>query len=253
MKLALLILTFSSFATAQSFDVAIVRPHDPAMPVTISTQTAGRFNATLTLRYMIQEAYNIAPYQLSGGPPWLDGELWDVTAKAEGYKAEIPIEKLRPMLRALLDEHFELSLRPEKKELPYFALVVVKSGPKLKPNTGDPFDFHREPGPSVSFTKVSMPAFATWLEPWVQAGRRIVDRTGLDGEYDFRLQWTPDFLRSAPLTTTFATGETLTTPPDSAGPSIFTALQEQLGLRLEAQKGVLEGFVVEHVARPKEN
>ncbi len=249
MYLAFLLLAFSALAAGQSFDVAVVRPHDPSAPALASTQGAGRFSATLTLRYMIQEAYNVAPYQLSGGPPWLDGELWDVIAKADGFTGEIPIESLRPMLKQLINDRFELVLLPEKKDLPYFALVVAKTGVKVTPNTGDPFDFHREPGPAFSFTKVSMAAFATWLEPWVQAGRRIVDRTGLRGDYDFLLRWTPDFLRATPP----ATSEETPASTGPAGASIFTALQEQLGLRLESQKGALESFVVANVVRPKEN
>ncbi len=105
---------------------------------------------------MIQEAYNVAPYQISGGPAWVDKELWDITAKAEGIAGEIPLEQLRPMLKELIHERFQLMLRPEKKVLPYFALVVVKTGAKLKPNAGEPFDFRLERGPAANFTKVKL-------------------------------------------------------------------------------------------------
>ena len=245
----LLLLAFGATAHAQSFDVAAVRPHDPSVNP-ISQQIGGRFTATLTLKYMIQEAYNLAPYQVTGGPAWVAGELWDINARADGFSGEIPVEALRPMLRELIHERFALKLRPEKKELAYFALLLAKGGPKLKRNEGEPFDFHREPGPTMSFTKVSMAAFATWIEPWIQAGRRVVDKTELSGEYDFTLQWTPDFLRASPAA---APADEATSPGGPAGPSIFIALQEQLGLRLEARKGLLESFVVEQAVRPGEN
>ena len=231
----LLSLALCAVATGQSFEVAVIRPHAPDGG-TILPQIGGQLNASLTLKYMIQEAYNVAPYQISGGPAWVEKELWDITAKAEGIAGEIPLEQLRPMLKELIQDRFRLTLRPEKKVLPYFALVVARTGAKLKPNTGEPFDFRLGRGPIANFTKVTMPGFASWLGPWVQADRLVVDKTGLTGEYNFRLQWTPTPMRGGPP----GEADGATQAGSAIGPSIFTALQEQLGLRLESQRGPID-------------
>ena len=137
--------------------------------------------------------------------------------------------------------------------LPYFALVVAKTGAKLKPNAGEPFDFRLERGAVVTFTKVTMPGFASWLGPWVGADRVVVDKTGLPGEYNLRLQWTPARMRGTAVVGPPGEADGATQAGDAIGPSIFTALQEQLGLRLESQKGPIDTFVVERVERPSEN
>jgi uncharacterized protein (TIGR03435 family) len=146
-------------------------------------------------------------------------QVWDITARAEGFAGEIPLEQLRPMFRNLIRVQFRLSLRAGKQDLPYFALVVNRKGAKLRPTGGGAIDFHLERGPVLRWTRVSMRLFASWLEPWIQMNRVILDETGLTGEYDLELRWS-----GQPMTVPEATDET-------NGPSIFTALREQLGLR----------------------
>ena len=127
MKWVFLMLILPVFAvTGQSFEVAAIRPHDGAKDVAMAPSSGGRFYAAITLKYMIQVAYDVAPYQISGGPDWLDKEVWDVTARAQGFKGEIPLEQLRPMLRELIGDRFRLQLRAAKQDLPYFALLVDK-------------------------------------------------------------------------------------------------------------------------------
>jgi len=149
---------------------------------------------------------------------------------------------MRPLIRSLLADRFQLVIHRETKELPVYALLVAKNGAKLQVNEG-------APGPRVNGVrgqltgkKVNMALIVAQLAP--QVGRTVVDQTGLTGEYDYTLQWTPD---SGQLP---APG--VEAPPPS-GPSILTALQEQLGLRLESTKGPVEIIVIDHAERASEN
>jgi uncharacterized protein (TIGR03435 family) len=237
------LLTFAAFsASGQHFEVAAVRPHDPRRNIAVASG-GGRFSATITLKYMIQVAYDLAPYQISGGRDWLDRQAWDVTAKAPGFAGEIPLEQLRPMLRELILDRFRLKVREAKQELPYFAMVVDKKGLRIGPNTGAAADFRLERGPALKWTKVTMRSFASWLQPWIQSDRVVLDETGLPGEYDLQLRWTGRRLTAAP-----------DPQPDEAGPpDLFTALREQIGLRLESRCGAIRSLVVENAERPSEN
>jgi uncharacterized protein (TIGR03435 family) len=247
---ACLLTVFAATAAAlagQSFEVAAIRPHDPTKNA-VGATAGGRFYASLTLKYMIQVAYDVAPCQISGGPDWLDKETWDITAKAQGFSGEIPFEQLRPMLRELIRDRFRLKLQSRKQELPYFALLVDRKGSKLKPSTSDVADFQLQRGPVLTWTRVSMRSFASWLQPWIQSDRVVLDETGLPGEYDLQLRWAGQRMTAAPLTP-----EASAQLDEAAGPTIFTALREQLGLRLESRRGPIETLVVENAERPSEN
>jgi uncharacterized protein (TIGR03435 family) len=246
-RLFVFLLVTSVTAAGQSFEVAVIRPHEPGRELTMAPG-GGRFYATITLKYMIQVAYDVAPYQISGGPDWLDKQLWDITAKAEGFAGEIPLEPLRPMLRELIRERFHLKLQAGKQDLPYLALVVDRKGSSLKPTTSGVEDFHLSRGPVLSWTKVTMRSFASWLEPWIQANRVVLDETGLPGEYDLQLSWGPQ-----PVATPPGTAGTTAPLVEPDGPTIFTALREQLGLRLEPRRGPIDTFFVEHAEWPSEN
>ncbi len=97
-------------AYGQTFEVAAIKPHSDASSTEIAP-TGGRFYASITLKYMIQVAYDVAPYQISGGPDWVDKQVWDIAAGAEGFAGEIPLEQLRPMLRNLIRDRFRLRLK----------------------------------------------------------------------------------------------------------------------------------------------
>ena len=190
---------------------------------------------------MIQEAYDVAPAQLFGGPPWIGQDLWDVTAKAEGIAGEIPPDKLRPMLRQLLEDRFQLQVRREKKIVNHLALVVAKGGSKLQANSGESFDIRLERGPLAIFTGTSMPLLASWLRPYLQTDRPVIDETHLKGLYDFQLRWAPAKLQAdAPA-------------DNNPDPSLSTALREQLGLRLEPRRSPIDVYIVERAERPAEN
>ena len=234
-------------AAGQSFEVAAIRPHDPASNVA-AAPGGGRFYASLTLKYMIQVAWDVAPYQVLGGPDWLDKEVWDVTARAQGFSGEIPFEELRPMLRELIRDRFRVRLRSGKKDLPYFALLVDKKGSKLRPSASHVSDFHLQQGPVLTWTKVSMRSFASWLQPWIQSDRVVLDETGLPGEYDLQLRWTGQRLTATPNAP-----EAADRLDEAGAPTIFTALREQLGLRLASRRGPIDTLVVENAERPSEN
>ncbi len=206
---------------------------------------------------MITFAYDVRDFQVSGGPGWVGTERFDVRAKSERAAADGPQDpgkmtedqrktlqdQMRERLRALLANRFQLMVHRETKEESIYALVVSKSGSKLQEN--------KKPGPrqGMSGGRGRLQGMAAPTEMLVQTlsnalGRPVVDKTGLAGKYDFVLEWTPD------LGTAGLDGANSPLP---SGPTIFTALQEQLGLRLESQKGPVENIVIDRAEKPSEN
>jgi uncharacterized protein (TIGR03435 family) len=239
-------------ALAQQFEVASIKPnaeHDNR--VSIRMAPGGRFTATgLSVKQLISQAYNVRNFQISGGPGWIESERYDINAKAESTAERIPQEDLRAMLRALLAERFRLKVRTEAKEMPVYALVVSRSGHKLTPSAD------ASPGPQIRMGRgqlsgkgMAMSMLARELGQ--QLGRQVIDKTGLNGSYDINLEWTPEpghggvFGAPPPPDALPAT--------DSSGPTVFTAVQEQLGLRLESQRGPVPVIVIESVDKPTAN
>jgi bla regulator protein blaR1 len=260
---ATIALPMSSGPRAQStngFDVASVKPNMSGAPgLDIDTQPGGRLTITnASLRNLITFAYRIQDNQLVGGPDWQRTARFDVVAKAE--KAATT-EELLVMLRPLLGERFKLAVHHESRELPIYALVVQRAdgrtGGQLKTSdvdcSGLPGTGSRGCAFSVSFGNIrarGMPVarLAAALSPF--AGRIVVDRTGISGPHDFDLTWTPDQFRGRQT----APGEQ---PPqvngrivDANGPSLFTAIQEQLGLKLESTTGPVDVLVIDGAERP---
>jgi uncharacterized protein (TIGR03435 family) len=228
-----------------AFEVASVRMNRTAGgPASAEFAPGGeRFTATNTsLGQLIVMAYGVTPRQVAPLEPIIY-EKYDIQAKA--VRAVTRKEMLR-MLQALLAERFKLSIRHEMRELPVYALVVGKGGPKLQMSKEQlAWSLSRSRGyePAsgrITFENESMPDFASVLSSLVVIGRVVVDQTRLTGEYDFELTFSPPDRLSDPSTTQDA-------------PSIFTAVQEQLGLRLEAQKVPVEFLVIEHVERASGN
>ena len=167
---------------------------------------------------------------MSGGPSWVGSEEYDIVAKPQG---ETSNEKILAMARDLLAERFNLTLHHESREMPVLALAVAKGGPRLQPSVGAGGPEIRGGRGRLVARQVTMGLLAAQLAGRV-LGRVVLDRTGIAGKFDVNLEWTPD------------------ENPD-LGPSIFTALQEQLGLKLEPQKGVVDILVIDHVERPSAN
>ena len=250
-------------ASALQYEVASIKPNKYSSHMLGLGFWIERFTATgVTLQGLIREAYEVEDNQISGAPAWLDSERYDIEAKADKSVAD-ELQKLsfdqrlveyRRMLQALLGDRFQLTLHRETKELPVYALVIAKKGPKLQEthpgdndSTGMTFGRGLLKGEGVPIALLVRHLSQQRL------GRPVLDKSGLTGKYDFTLQWTPEENRAPMFKGTRDGGQGPDSPPDSSGPSIFTAIQEQLGLRLESQKGPVEVLVIDHVERPSEN
>jgi uncharacterized protein (TIGR03435 family) len=214
------------------FEVASVKPSAPGSHgPTIYNPTRERFAiACITTKSLIAYAYDVRDFQISSGPGWIGSAEYDIVAKPQG---EVSNERILAMARGLLAERFKLIVHHESKEMPVLALVVAKGGPRLQTSVGTGGPEVRGGRGRLVARKVTMGLLAAQLAGRA-LGRAVLDRTGIAGEFDVNLEWTPD------------------ESPDP-GPSIFAALQEQLGLKLESQKGVVDVVVVDHVERPSAN
>ena len=233
-----------------AFELATVKPSAPDTPGKAFTMR-GREVLTIntTLADMITMAYDMHVRQVIGGPSWMTSDKYDVTGRpqAEGIPSMV---QLRGMIRSLLQDRFKLTFHREKRDLPAYALTVVNNTPKLTPNTtspnGPPGLMFRGLGvlPAVNATMIE---FATVMQTAV-LDRPVVDRTGLQGKFDFTLNWTPDESQFRSM------GVQVPPPPaDAKFPGLFTAIQEQLGLKLESVTAPVEVMVIDRVERPSEN
>lgn len=268
--------------TEPVFEVASIKANKTDAPGGSLVMPPGRFAATnIPLKVLITNAYQLSFFQVVGGPDWVSTDRFDIAAKAPDGA---PPEQTRAMLRTLLKDRFKLAVHMETRDTPIYALVNARAdnrlGPNLKPSTTDcgPIRAQRAaaiaevararggrvpvpppPGPNEPVVcqmrvsgrggstltyragNVTMSALANALRPY--AGREVVDRTGLTGEFDFDLQFSP------PPTTGSVDAGIPVAPLDEAA-SVFTALQEQLGLKLESTRGPVELMVIDSAERP---
>jgi uncharacterized protein (TIGR03435 family) len=223
-----------AFAQRLEFEVASIKPVErPTGGVTWHTAN-GQFRGTADLRSLIEFAYGVRLYQLSGGPGWMDSAGFSIDAKSDPAK---PIPRgyapIQEMMRSLLEDRFKLAVHWETRQQPVYDLVPARSGLKMK-QADQPGDIRVDPGRLAS-SGATAATLAMMLEGAL--GRLVIDKTGFGGLYAFSLEWTPD-----------------DTPADLAtGPSIFTAIQEQLGLRLQSATGPVETLVIDHVEKPSDN
>ena len=262
-----------------TFEVASVKPNELGAQSFVLGFRNGRFTARHhTVKELIRAAYRLAESQVFGAPAWLDVERFDVLATAPGTpdspRGIIP-QPVLSMLRNLLEERFQLKARLETREYPQFALVLAKQdgslGPGLRPRTipctpravgelGElfgPLSSTRTQCGGRTDRGLLLSTGATigdlaWalsrpeLVPGI--GRLVVDRTGLTGTFDVDLRWTPD------SAFTDRNQSAVPTPSlEGNEPPLFTAIQEQLGLKLERTKGPVDVLVIDHVARPTPN
>ena len=256
-----------------TFEVASIKPSGADdHRVMIQIQPGGGFRASgTTVKMLLTQAYDVREFQISGGPGWINTERYDIMAKAGDSGASDSPDDLRKMtdeqrrtvgeqmrerLRALLAERFQLTIHRETKEQSVYALVVAKGGPKLQQSEGKegsgPKGMMRMGRGQLSGQGVALQMLTQSLSS--QLGRPVIDQTGLKGNFDFKLEWTPDPGQSGgPFGGAPPPGVDGPPPPDPNGPSVFTAVQEQLGLRLESQKGPVEMLVIDKVEKPSEN
>lgn len=197
-----------------------------------------------TLKNLIAFAFNVREFAIAGAPAWASSDRFDIDARV-GESPGTP-QQIRERLKSLLADRFQLAVHPERKEQSVYALLVAKSGPKLRSAEPDARSMIRKRGESIAGEGVGMQMLALNLANSLD--RPVLDQTGLTGKYDFRLEWSPDADR-APAAVTAGSPSA----PDPTGPTLFTALQEQLGLRLEARRVPTEILVIDEVARPSEN
>jgi uncharacterized protein (TIGR03435 family) len=221
-------------AWSQSFEAASIHVMDSAggMSAKIS---GSRFNALgLTLFALIDYAWDLKPWQIVGLPSWGHDEYYDLTAKAPGDDA-ITQEQARLMLRSLLGERFHLKIHSETRELPVYNLIIAKGGPKLATPAPDAQPMLVAGRKGLEVTAGSMDQLANHLSLDSHIGRPVIDKTGLTGRYNYALP-------------AWGSGAS-----DPNSPSIFTAVQDQLGLKLESAKAPIEVWVVDSAERPGPN
>src|SRR5947207_15618817 len=236
----------SSLARAQrpTFEVAVIKRNVSGDTFSSSRTTPGRVTiSNETLRNIIRGAYGARNLQVLGGPGWIDSERWDISAGTGDANQNV---STKPMMQALLAERFKLVARVETRELPIYALVMARAdrqaGPQLHTATIEcsiqsTACGSRTTQGMITSTAQTMADTAVNLTQF--AGRRVADKTGLTGRFDFTLAWTPEG------------GAALTDAID--GGSLFTALQEQLGLKLESERGPVEVVVIDAVERAVED
>jgi uncharacterized protein (TIGR03435 family) len=253
MKLILAIAVCASALLAQdvAFETSSIKPAEPGAACNgmIEPMTGGGLRVEcVNLKALLTWAYQVQTYQISGGPSWFESASWNIMAKAAPVASAIEYEKMtdeerkrsseliRRRLQSLLTERFQLTLRRETRDQPVYSLTVAKNGPKLKESADQAKSgfLSRRPG-RITSRGALLATFAQFLG--VDMGRPVLDRTGLAAHYDFQLEWTPDRRTATPDAT-------------ETGPTIFTAIQEQLGLKLEPAKGPVEMLIIERAEKP---
>jgi uncharacterized protein (TIGR03435 family) len=224
----------------------------------------GRLIATnVPVRRLITWAYQVRDFQISGEPAWADSERYDVETKSEGNpRFDFIQPTLETMFRGVLADRFKLTLHRETKELPVYSLVIAKNGPKIHavdegncpevPNQQNPCRFLRNTKfGQLTGEKAPMAALTVTLSALTQT--IMVDKTDLKGSFSYKLDWTPYLPQPQAPGGANQAMPAVPFDPSSFVPAISTALQEQLGLKLEPGKGPVEILVIDHVERPSGN
>jgi uncharacterized protein (TIGR03435 family) len=260
--------TVVSAADLTAFESATVKPTAPDARggTGVRNYPGGRLAAeNMTLRDLLAFAWKVQRFQVTGEPAWADSSHYDISAKAAGNAGP---DKLRGMLQPLIEDRFKVTLHRETRDLPVYALIrnpdraiAQGLGQTREAGCDQPAQGQRASlstacaslsagRSSINGQGVTMSALATLLSRILDT--TVVDKTGMDGSFDVRLRWAPDprqeFGGPAPPPPAGAR-----VPPASSGPSIFVAVQEQLGLKLDAQQGPVDVLVIEHAERPAAN
>ena len=236
------------------FAVATIKPTRPDAPRGGYGIRGEEVTTTaVTVSWMIKLAFNVHAHQISGGPAWLDSERYDTVGKPD-IPGQPNRDQMKLMVQKLLADRFQLKFHIEKKELPVYAMVVAKSGPRITVSAGDPNDFPgigfgREPGVlSLIGRNTGLNGVANGLQSNI-LDKPVVDQTGLTGRYDFTMRWTPDAAQWA----NFGVPATANPNDLDAPPDIFTAFEQQLGLKLQPTKAVVDVMVIDRIERPSPN
>jgi uncharacterized protein (TIGR03435 family) len=231
------------------FEVASIKPNRAGDNRIMFMMTPDGLSITGTpMQMILRQAFGVGDDRIFGTPAWVQQDRFDIQAKVETADAPT-LKKLTPdqrfsMLLPVLEERLNLKYHHETRELPVYVLVLAKGGTKLKPSAPDAVGANGDPmRHSMLLNGIGhLESHGTSIDPLVHElsqilARTVIDKTGLTGNYDYTLAWTPE---DGP-------------PTDAVGPSLFTAIQEQLGLRLEAQKGPVDVVVIDHMDKPSAN
>lgn len=237
-----LVLLATAVANAQTFEVASIRPTPPT-PMSLRIEPGGRFIATgAPILQLIMKAYGVRTFQVVAGNNPLMYARYDISAKPEGNASD---EKVLVMLRTLLADRFKLQFHREKRDTQVYVLTAGKNGPKMA--VAQPSEtggvrmrgMGRLTGMAASPLQLAEALSDLRLNGRAFLDRPVLDETGLRGPYNFTLDWTPDGI-SGPT-------------PGATGPSIFTAVQEQLGLKLETRHAAIDFLMMDRLEKPTEN
>jgi uncharacterized protein (TIGR03435 family) len=224
-----------------SFEVATIKPADPSETGNFIVGGHRLVIEGQTVNDLISFAYAVHRKQIVDGPAWLETERFDIDGQAD-LPGVANLHQIQEMLQKLLIDRFGLKLHRDKRDLSIYVIKVTKGGPKLAQSAANAYGLPTQSGHGQGsqqqrkFTNNSMADFALGMQNYMD--RPVVDETNLPGRYDFTLRWTPD---------------NVPTNEPGAAPGIFTAIQEQLGLKLEATKGPADVLVIDHIERPSPN
>jgi uncharacterized protein (TIGR03435 family) len=234
--------------SSPALEAASIKPSAPGDRSVINRSAGGRFTADkATLQILVKWAYELTDDELAGGPKWTDSDRYDIVATPEQDAGNEPVARdgqIRVMVRSLLADRFKLTMHREAREMSAYVLSVAKDGPKLTATTYPPGPQLRMGGTGQmrSMTFQAAPTSYVARSLSAQLHRKVVDRTNVKGTFDCTLEWAPDIDRLSPAG-----------PSDSGGPSIFTAIERQLGLRLHLEKALVDVYVIDGVERPSDN
>jgi uncharacterized protein (TIGR03435 family) len=233
-------------ARAQTFDVATIKPQSAGdRAFFVRPPSNGRFTAVgATAKLLLMLAYDVQESRIVGGPPWLATAKWNIEAKTDDERRTSTADTQR-MLQNLLVERFSLRVHRETAELPVYALAIARSGPKFKVSERERTNV-RVTGKSIDIDRGNIAALTQVLASAL--GRPVVDRTGLTEFYDLSVEWD-----DAPVPDGGVFGTRGAPPPAYERGSVFTALQEQLGLRLEPVRAPVEVIVIDRLETPSVN
>src|SRR5579863_1926219 len=236
-----------------AFEVATIKPSDPASPGQIITLRGAEVITTnVTVHALINLAYWLHPKQLTGGPAWTESEKFDMAGKPDA-PGQPNVDQMKVMIQKLLADRFQLKFHFEKRELPVYAVRLAKTGAKITKSQDDPkgipgWNFGRNAsGMIMAFRNSPMSQFTAVLQN--STDRPVVDQSGLTGRYDFTLNFTPDAAMAAALNG----GPPPAGDNPDAAPDLFAAFQQQLGLKLEPTKAPVDVMVIDKVERPSGN
>jgi uncharacterized protein (TIGR03435 family) len=238
------------------FEVVTIKPNNPTLHPNLILDYNGRHLtlAEFSVNDLITFAYGLHIREVTGAPAWFDSERYDIDGVPD-VEGDPSVDQMRIMVQKLLADRFQFAFHHDKKVLAVYELTLGKGAPKLEtsgvgPNDEYTFAFPHRPG-GLQVRNLTMAEFAINMQSYV-LDRPVVDHTGLTGRYDFNLDWTPDDAQFAQLRK--ASGSPPPAPNDSSPwPSLFTAIQEQIGLKLAAVKIPTDVIVIDHVEKPSPN